>query len=178
MKAKVGGERDTKKAGALSAAKNAKDLSGEALSYASDLNSQGISVSLQMRETVKLFGRQLSADLNAHGVTLGQWRFLRVLWERDGRSQKEMAEALAFTPGATVFALTLLERDNLAVRRRAPEDSRVSRVYLTPKGRALEKQLMPYAHKSQLQALENFSTTEIDTLLSFLERIKDNLRRI
>ncbi len=177
MKAKAGKEQDTKKSGASAAAKNAKGPSGGTASYAVDLNSRGISVSLRMREIVKLFGRQLSVDLNAHGITLGQWRFLRVLWERDGRSQKEIAEALAFTPGATVFALTILERDNLAVRQRSPEDSRVSLVYLTPKGRALEKQLLPYAHDSQLHALENFGTEEIDMLLSFLDRIEGNLRR-
>ena len=177
LKAKVGKEQDTKKAGASSAARNAKDPFGEVSSYAVDLNSRGISVSLRMREIVKLFGRQLSVDLNAHGITLGQWRFLRVLWERDGRSQKDIAEALAFTPGATVFALTILERDNLATRQRSSEDSRVSLVYLTPKGRALEKQLLPYAHNSQLQALENFGVAEIDTLLSFLDRIDGNLRR-
>jgi DNA-binding MarR family transcriptional regulator len=177
LKAKAASAQDTEKAGAVSAPRNAKDSSGKDSSYAVDLNNRGISVSLRMREIVKLFGRQLSADLNAYGVTIGQWRFLRVLWERDGRSQKEIAEALGFTPGATVFALTILERDNLAVRRRAQEDSRVSRVYLTPKGRALEKQLLPYAHKSQILALENFSRTEMDTLLSFLDRIKNNLRR-
>lgn len=177
MKSKDGREQITKKAGAASAKKDAKDPSGDALSYAIELNSLGISVSLQMREIVKLFGRQLSVDLNAFGITLGQWRFLRVLWEQDGRPQKEIAEALAFTPGATVFALTILERDGLAMRRRAAEDSRVSRVYLTPKGRALEKQLLPFAHNSQIQALDKFSITEIDTLLCFLERIKDNLRQ-
>ena len=166
-----------RKAGASSATKNANNSSGDASSYAIDLNKRGISVSLEMREIVKLFGRQLSVDLNAFGITLGQWRFLRVLWEQDGRSQKEIAEALGFTPGATVFALTILERDNLAMRKRASEDSRVSRVYLTPKGRALEKQLMPFAHNSQIQALQKFSTGEIDMLLSFLERIKGNLRQ-
>jgi len=177
LKSKAGSEQNTKKAGASSAAKSAKDPSGDALSYAIDLNNRGISVSLEMREIVKLFGRQLSVDLNAFGITLGQWRFLRVLWEQDGRPQKEIAEALGFTPGATVFALTILERDNLAVRRRSAEDSRVSRVYLTPKGRALERQRLPFAHNSQIQALDKFSITEIDMLLTFLDRIKDNLRR-
>jgi MarR family transcriptional regulator, organic hydroperoxide resistance regulator len=177
LKAKAGKEQDSKKADASPPAKSTEESSVEASSYAVDLNSRGVSVSLRMREIVKLFGRQLSVDLNAHGITLGQWRFLRVLWERDGRSQKDIAEALAFTPGATVFALTILERDNLAVRQRSTEDSRVSLVYLTPKGRALEKQLLPYAHNSQLQALDNFGTAEIDTLLAFLDRIESNLRR-
>ncbi len=146
-----------------------------ALSYVDELNNQGISVSVRMREIVKLFGRQLSTDLRAYGITVGQWRFLRVLWERDGRSQKEIAEALEFTPGATVFALATLERDGLAVRQRAPEDNRISRVYLTPKSRALERQLMPYSYNSQLKALQGFSPAEIDTLLSLFDRIKNNL---
>jgi DNA-binding MarR family transcriptional regulator len=130
-----------------------------------------------MREIVKLFGRELSVDLNAHGITLGQWRFLRVLWERDGRSQKEIAEALDFTPGATVFALRILERDGLARRERAAEDSRISRVHLTPKGRALERQLLPHARDSHIKALEGFSAAEVDVLLALLDRIKDNLGR-
>jgi hypothetical protein len=45
---------------------------------------------------------------------------------------------------------------------RADPPRRKSLVYLTPKGRALEKQRLPYAHNSQLQALENFGVAEID----------------
>lgn len=140
-----------------------------------DLGRHDQGCSHRMREITKLFARPLLLRLNRHGVTFGEWRFLRVLWERDGISQSELSDLLGMTSAATVFSVNLLERDGFAERVPDSTDRRRMLIYLTPKGRALRERLMPYARSIRLAAFAGFSEREMRQLDLMLDRIKSNL---
>ena len=44
-----------------------------------------------VRDTERAFRRALQVRLAAHGVPFGHWSFLRILWETDGLTQKELS---------------------------------------------------------------------------------------
>lgn len=86
--------------------------------------------------------RPTLADL---GLTYPQYLVLLVLWERDGRSVKEIAAELALDHGTLTPLLRRMEARDLVVRRKAEHDERYRVIALTGKGDALR------AHATRIQ---------------------------
>ena len=91
------------------------------------------------------FIRALQIRLNQHGVSFGQWIFLRILWMKDGQSQRELAALAGVTEPTTHTALQRLQALDLITRRNLLGNLRRQHVYLTEKGHNLRHQLEPLA---------------------------------
>src|SRR5438309_6536056 len=91
------------------------------------------------------FVRALQWRLAAHGVSFGHWTFLRILWERDGLTQRELSAQAGVMEPSTFAALQAMEKAGYIARRRRGDNRKNFYVYLTPKGRALEGKLVPLA---------------------------------
>ena len=59
------------------------------------------------RLTFRAFARALEARILEHGVTIGQWRFLRELYREDGITQRELSERLSMREPSTVSAVSV-----------------------------------------------------------------------
>jgi MarR family transcriptional regulator, organic hydroperoxide resistance regulator len=77
------------------------------------------------------------------GLTERQWRVLRVLWEHDGRSLLALAQATLIPGPSLVGVVDRLARDGLVERRRSDIDRRVVNIFVTRKGKALERTVQP-----------------------------------
>src|SRR2546427_9748840 len=55
------------------------------------------------------FVRALQWRLAAHGVSFGHWTFLRILWERDGLTQRELSDEAGVMQPTTVAAIRAME---------------------------------------------------------------------
>src|SRR6476661_4806271 len=99
--------------------------------------SLGGSLGYLVRDANRAFQRLLEKRISPHGVTRGQWYFLRVLWEEDGLSQRELSVRVGLMEPTTVIALRGMEKAGLIRRVRGVDDKRVTRVHLTPKARRL-----------------------------------------
>jgi DNA-binding MarR family transcriptional regulator len=119
-------------------------------------------------------GVELERQLKAYDVTPSQWSLLAVFWSREGVSQVELQEILR-VEGATITGLIQrMMRQGLVRRQSDPTDKRVQRVYLTERGRALEKVLIPLAEEVNAQALSGFSPDEQAFFLRLLIRSLHN----
>ena len=49
--------------------------------------------------------RALQRRLAEHGVSFGHWTFLRILWERDGLTQRELSDEAGVMEPTTFAAL-------------------------------------------------------------------------
>ncbi|MBL8549456.1 MAG: MarR family transcriptional regulator [Hyphomonadaceae bacterium] len=127
------------------------------------------------RLTFRAFGRALQKRLAAKGVTIGQWRFLRVLWVEDGLTQRELSRRVGLREPTTVTALKGLEKAALVVREQSEEDRRRVHVHLTPKARRLRKQLMPHVAEVNRIALKGMSEDELQTVKRLLLKAIANL---
>ncbi|TGB10709.1 MarR family transcriptional regulator [Streptomyces palmae] len=76
-------------------------------------------------------GERLRAE---HGLTMGQFEFLRIIDSRDGCRVNDLAEEAAITVGATSKAVDRLEAAGWVVRRPNPSNRRSSLLELTPEG--------------------------------------------
>ena len=119
--------------------------------------------------------RALSRRLAAHGVSFGHWTFLRILWERDGLTQRELSEEAGVMEPSTFAAIKAMEALGYVRRKRLPDNRKNVYVHLTPKGRALRKKLVPLAQRVNRIGLRGLSARARETVRDGLLAIIDNL---
>jgi DNA-binding MarR family transcriptional regulator len=133
------------------------------------------SIGYLLRDTYRYFMRLLGQRIEQHGVTMGQWFFLRVLWQQDGLTQAELSSRAAMMTPTTVAALNTLESKGLIERRAHPTDRRKYNVYLTKAGRQLERQLLPYAHEVTAIAAGGATPEQMEETRAALRKVRANL---
>jgi DNA-binding MarR family transcriptional regulator len=119
--------------------------------------------------------RALTARLAKHKVSFGHWVFLRILWERDGITQRELAAEAGLTEPTALSALTAMERSGYVVRRRMNGNRKNMHVFLTPAGRALKAALVPLAEEVNRIAVERVSAADVATTRRTLLAMVENL---
>src|SRR5271170_7005015 len=100
-----------------------------------------------VRDAHRAFERLLERRIAAYGVTRGQWYFLRVLWNADGLSQRELSARVGMMEPTTVIALRSMEGSGLIRRVRGDDDRRKVRVFLTAKAKRLRGTLLGVARR-------------------------------
>ena len=129
-----------------------------------------------VREAARALTRDLTARLAAHDVSFGHWAFLRILWENDGLTQRELSERAGVMEPTTAAALKAMEELGYVERRQLPENRKNVYVHLTPKGRALRARLEPLAVAVNKAAVRNVAAGDVAacrrTLLALLENLK------
>ncbi len=123
------------------------------------------------------FQRQLKRQTLGHGVSPGEWRFLRQLWHSSGISQHRLAELLAISDATTTVTLRELEKKGLVDRRRNIGNRREVLIVLTQRGHALEQTLLPIIHDIHRLATQNIPAIEVAILEDLLRRVIANLDR-
>lgn len=139
--------------------------------YADPNNSLGYLTRIAFRS----FSRALEQRTLPHGVTAGQWRFLRVLWREEGLTQRELSRRVGMREPTTVTALKGLEKSGLVRRKQSAEDRRKIHVFLTPKARRLQATLAPCVAEVNEIAAEGLSADEVATLRRLLQHVGRNL---
>jgi DNA-binding MarR family transcriptional regulator len=133
------------------------------------------SVAYLLRNSYRVFARALQERIQAEGIPIGSWPFLRHLWQEDGITQRELTNAVGLMQPNTNAALKQLTRRGWVKQTRDHDDKRKIRIHLTPRGRELFYRAFPLALQAREQALADFSDNEIATLRSLLKRITKNL---
>jgi DNA-binding MarR family transcriptional regulator len=136
------------------------------------------SIGLLMR--IALFGLRASfkAQLAKHGVPWSAWYYLRVLWETDAITQRELTERVGVMQPNTVSALQTMRRAGWVTIAKSDKDRRQILVTLTPKGRKLMQRLLPEIRSVVRPVLlDNFSPREEKELRRLLNKICDNVRQ-
>ena len=128
-----------------------------------------------VKDSARSFLRSLQARLAAEGVSLGHWTFLRILWERDGLTQREMSQEAGVMEPTTVVALRAMEELGYIKRERLPDNRKNIYVYLTSRGKALKKKLVPLAEEVNTLAMRALKPSDIETTRRCLLVMLDNL---
>lgn len=100
-----------------------------------------------VKDVARAFIRALQVRLAQHGVSFGHWTFLRVLWESDGLTQRELSDQAGVMEPTTFAALKAMEKLGYVVRAQRPDNKRKVYIHLTPKGRLLKSKLVPLAEE-------------------------------
>lgn len=128
-----------------------------------------------VRDASRGLKRALQLRLSEHDISFGHWAFLRILWVRDGLSQRELSVQAGLMESTTHTALNGMESLGLIGRRHHPGNKRRLHVHLTRKGSALRKKLEPLAEEVNLVAVEGLSERDIETARRVLLSLITNL---
>lgn len=130
-----------------------------------------------LNDVMRMNGHTLGRRFAASGAHMGQAACLRVLDAQDGVSQRDMAEFLHVSPPSITAMLQTMEKAGLVVRKTDESDQRVTRVYLTDKGRKEAAGLRSVLAEYINEVFEGVSEEDETELIRLLEHLHDNIER-
>ncbi|WP_043418654.1 MarR family winged helix-turn-helix transcriptional regulator [Cupriavidus basilensis] len=128
-----------------------------------------------VKDATRGFLRALQTRLARHDVQLGHWTFLRILWERDGLTKRELSIEAGVMEPTTVVALKAMEKLGYVSLEQRPDNRKNIYVFLTPLGRKLKKLLVPLAEEVNALALDGIPAKDVETTRHALLVMINNL---
>src|SRR5262245_29768707 len=129
-----------------------------------------------VKHAARGLARALQMRLTEHSVSYGHWTYLRILWEAEGLTQRELSARAGVMEPTTFAALKAMAKRGYLTRRRNPQSRKEMQIDLTPQGRALETKLVPLAEDVNEVALRGVDAADIAatrrTLLAMIENLK------
>lgn len=108
-------------------------------------------------------------------TTLARFDLLASLHRGDGQTLAALSRALLVTAGNVTGLVDRAERDGLVARRPDPSDRRSSRVWLTRKGRALIRELLPLHARQVHELIGGLPARDRRELRRLLGGLRDHL---
>jgi DNA-binding MarR family transcriptional regulator len=130
-----------------------------------------------VKDGIRALDRALQMRLAEHAVSIGHWPFLRVLWESDGLTQRELSREAGVMEPTTFAALKAMESLGYVVRRQLANNHRKNYIFLTAKGRALKRRLIPLAEEVNRIAVRGVSDADVAATRRTLLAVLANLAR-
>jgi DNA-binding MarR family transcriptional regulator len=124
-----------------------------------------------VNRAARSMAHQLAQELRPSGIGIGQWAVLLFLWARDGMSQAELSRVVAIEPPTMVRTIDRMARDGLVTRVPDPDDGRLTRIFLTERGRSLRDELIPKAIAVNTATLGHLTPAEGRTLRRLLGKL-------
>jgi MarR family transcriptional regulator, organic hydroperoxide resistance regulator len=128
-----------------------------------------------VKDATRALVKALQRRLAVHGVPFGHWAFLRILWETDGMTQRDLSREAGVMEPTTFAALKTMEARGYIARRRLAGNRRKVHIFLTAKGKGLKRTLVPLAEEVNRVAIRGVCSADTTatrrTLLSILENL-------
>lgn len=127
-----------------------------------------------LRTATRAMNKAFQKKIKRHNIVVAHYFCLRVLWEDDGITQREISRQLRVMEPTALVSVRALERQGLVRRVRSTEDKRRLLVHLTKKGRALREKLLPLALATLHLSLQGVGEAEYRNLIATLQKIRSN----
>lgn len=110
-------------------------------------------------------------------ISEGQPKILNYLAKNDGCIQRELANNCHIEPATVTSILNSMEKVELIYRTQNPNDRRVLHVFLTEKGKKVQKEVEEIFSLIDEECFYGFSEEEKIETISLLKRIYENIHR-
>jgi DNA-binding MarR family transcriptional regulator len=141
--------------------------------YLEDIKSLGTLMSQVMRAKHNRMN-QLIEGLELHPA---QAPILFTLIAHDGLTQKGLGDMISLKPATITIMLNRMQKAGLIERREDKEDLRLSRVYVTERGKVIAEAAKLAMDQIQQEAYSGFSSEEMMLMRRLLVHIKENLEK-
>lgn len=118
----------------------------------------------------------LLRNLKPYGVTPEQWGIIVTLGEERGYTQKEIANHLEKDQTTIVRMIVSMEKKGLVKRVDHPQDKRSQLLFLTEKGTALKKTIVPVVQEIHMQMTERLTAEEEEILAELLNKVHGTVK--
>jgi len=143
-----------------------------------DVNDEAKKIGYYLERTsrlVKLRYLQAFAQLGID-ITPEQWVMLDSLYQRNGRSQTELAGDSYKNAPTVSRIIDLLEKKGLVERQRFENDRRRYKIFLTDAGKAVVEKVQPSVSSLRAQSWDNLSDEDYTQFLRIINQVFDNLK--
>ena len=140
-------------------------------------DSSKIAIGHLLGQVCRLVGSRRRMKLESIGLHHAQGMILFQLWQKDGISQRVLAQALHITPPTATNTLKRMERDGWIKRRRKESDQRIVRVYLTEKAKRLRREARESFKEFDVEMTSMLTEQESQTLREALLKVRSYLSR-
>ena len=123
----------------------------------------------RLRPVLLMLNRHLRREAHAEGITGGQAALLAQIRHHPGLGVRELAAREGISAPSMTRYLDRLERAELIVRTRAPEDARRIRLALTPKGARVLRSLRRRRTAWLAERLDGLSAAELRAIATAIE---------
>jgi DNA-binding MarR family transcriptional regulator len=146
------------------------------MSQASQVGAQRRDVSLWVRllESHNLMLGEIRRRLS-NATTMARFDLLANLEREDGQTLAALSRRMLVTAGNLTGLVDRAERDRVVKRRADPRDRRLSRVFLTARGRHLITQILPLHADHVGELLAGLEAGERRELRRLLGKLRDSL---
>ncbi|UCM29476.1 MarR family transcriptional regulator [Pseudomonas sp. PS1(2021)] len=128
-----------------------------------------------VKDATRSLVRALQMRLTEHDVSFGHWAFLRILWESDGLTQKQLSTQAGLMEPTTFAAVKAMEKLGYVVRQQMPENKKNVHVFLTEEGRRLKDVLIPLALEVNEVSVRGLKEQDIEIARHVLLTVIENL---
>ena len=115
--------------------------------------------------------KDFDVELKKYGLTIALWPTLMCLWEEEGLTQRDIAAKSKVENSTTTRTLDKLEKLDLVERRSDPNSRRSFRIYLTEKGKELEKDIIPVPARVNKELMSALDADEQQQMIGLLKKM-------
>lgn len=132
----------------------------------------------QIGETSRLFHKRVTTIFSERrfNVTVEQFGVLALLWYKEGVKQQDIADGLKRNKTTITRIVENMINRNLIVKVPDQLDKRNKLIYLTQKGKALQKKMVESSGLVYYQTISNITSKDIDKCLVILKQMMKNLQ--
>lgn len=136
---------------------------------------EDIPFSYLLNDVTRLQRKHFDRRAACYGLTRAQWRAAKLIHDRSGLRQNELAEYLEMEPIAVGRVVDRLQVAGFVERRADPKDRRAWRLFVTAQARGVMQGMETIARGLRRDATRGVDVEELNAALAVLERIKENL---
>jgi DNA-binding MarR family transcriptional regulator len=124
-----------------------------------------------MSDAFRRWNKLVDSNLSEIGLSLAEFRVLRVLFETGARLMVTLAMEQGMTAPGMTMVVDKLEEAGLVRRVRSDADRRAVNVAITGKGGEKYKRALKVHDKFVERAINGMSTQEVDSFITTLNRV-------
>ncbi len=125
----------------------------------------------------RLIENRLRTNFESENITITpqQWSALTYLWNKDGISQQQLANAFSKDKTSITRLLNNMERNNFIVRKSANKDKRSKTIYLTEKSKLLKEKSIKIAQETLAEILDGIDYAKLKISKQVLKEVCENI---
>jgi DNA-binding MarR family transcriptional regulator len=133
------------------------------------------SLDFLIRDTRVRLYKYIEGRIAQLGMPLRVWFPLRVLYQNEGITQRELGQMLGFGDAHAGVIVGVMVRHHLVARRPSRVDKRRINLYLTPEGKKMAQAASRRMRAINKQIIAGFTPAEAQVLQALLMRAHENL---
>ncbi|UJF33779.1 MarR family winged helix-turn-helix transcriptional regulator [Paenibacillus hexagrammi] len=128
-----------------------------------------------LKLTYRNLSNYLDSRLQEYDLTSSQLGVLMLLWEQEGVTQKEIQTAVGVRSASLTFLIKGLDQKGLIVRKTDELDTRLNRVFLTEKSRALKEDCLQLVMETENKLAQGVELGKIEEMVGILKQCNKNI---